>query len=123
MRIGILLPLAIAAIAAPGGARNLNQVPAATPAGKPVDCIQLDRIRETHIRNDSVIDFEMTGGTTYRNTFPRACPQLGFERRYLHRTTLDELCSTDTITVLYSHGEEGPTCQIGQFQPVKIALH
>ncbi|GGO99562.1 DUF6491 family protein [Stakelama pacifica] len=102
--------------------RAAANVPAATPVGKPVSCIQTSRIRDTDVRNDSVIDFEMNGGKVYRNRLPYACGQLGFEKRFLYQTQIGQLCSVDTITVLYaSPPGRGATCQLGEFQEVKLA--
>ena len=90
------------------------------PAGKPESCIPLHRIRETRVRSDSVIDFYTLGGKVYRNTLPHSCPSLGFEEKFLYKTSLSQLCSTDIITVLRSGGDlmPGASCGLGQFQPV-----
>ena len=120
----ILTALAIAAAAAPGGARDRSQVPEATPTGKPESCIRTIAIRQTYVRSDSVIDFDMGGGKIYRNTLPYACPQLGFEEKFLYKTSTGELCSVDTITVLLdSQLSQGATCGLGRFQPVKLVKH
>ena len=116
----VLFALAAAAAAAPVTAGDRG-VPAATPTGKPVDCVRLSDIRETRVRSDQVIDFEMSGRRTYRNTLPYACPRLGFEERFSYTLSTGELCSVDTITVLDSSGMRGPSCGLGQFQPVSIA--
>ncbi|QDZ08621.1 hypothetical protein FPZ24_15050 [Sphingomonas panacisoli] len=114
------LPFALAAfaIAAPAAARD---VPVATPVGEPVSCIQLNQLRETHVRSDQVIDFELTGKRIYRNTLDGACPSLGFEERFAYSVSNGQLCSTDLITVLQSTGGRGATCGLGKFQPVSIA--
>jgi len=119
MRILLVTIVALAA-AAPVAARD-QAAPAATPAGPPVDCIQLNQVRETHVRNDQVIDFEMSGKRTYRNTLDGACPSLGFEQRFSYSVSTGQLCSTDLITVLQSTGGRGATCGLGQFQPVTLA--
>src|SRR4051794_6429873 len=108
-------------VAAPAIAKDT--IPAATPVGKPVDCIQGDRwIRETRVRSDSVIDFYMSGKKVYRNTLPLDCPQLGFERRFLHTSRgTTQYCSLDTITVLVDPSlTHGATCGLGKFQEVKL---
>ena len=111
-----LIPLA----ASPAAAKP-REVPVATPAGKPESCINRSRIRETQVRSDSIIDFYMRGGQIYRNTLPNSCPSLGFEQRFAYTTTIDQLCSVDSITVLYtSPGMRGASCGLGQFQPVTI---
>jgi hypothetical protein len=117
----ILAALAITALAAPGGARDRSQIPEATPAGKPENCIRTISIRQTFVRSDSVIDFDMGGGKFYRNTLPYACSGLGFEEKFLYETSINQLCSVDTITVLHDGpGGRGPTCGLGTFQPVTL---
>ncbi len=116
-----LLALAATA-AAPGVARDRNAVPLATPIGNPVDCVPLQSIRETRVHGDSVIDFHLSGGKVYRNTLPNSCPSLGFEERFLYKTSLSQLCSVDIITVLQSPGlSRGASCGLGKFQPVQLA--
>lgn len=94
-------------------------VPAATPVGEPVSCVQTSRIRQTEIHGDGVIDFRMVDGRVFRNTLPQSCPGLGFEDRFGYRTSIGELCSVDTITVLRQN-IPGPTCGLGQFQQVEL---
>ena len=94
-------------------------VPPATPAGKAEDCIPLQSIRETRVRDDKTIDFYMRGGKVYRNVLPGTCPQLGFEERFAYQTSLSRLCSTDIITVLLMpNTTRGASCGLGKFQPV-----
>jgi hypothetical protein len=98
-----------------------TEVPGATPAGKPVSCLRLTSIRNTRIHSDQVMDFHVAGGKVYRNTLPHSCPGLGSEERYLHKSSTGEICSVDTITVLYSTGGmQGATCGLGKFQPVTL---
>ncbi len=98
-------------------------IPVATPAGKPVDCVRTIDIQQTRVRDDSTIDFYMRGGKVYRNRLSGgACPGLGFEERFLYKTSVGQLCSVDTITVLQGPGlTRGATCGLGQFEPVTIA--
>jgi hypothetical protein len=101
-----------------------DTIPAATPVGKPLDCIQGERwVKETRVRSDEVIDFYMYSNKVYRNTLPIACPQLGFEQRFLHTTRgPNQYCSLDTITVLTDPNlTHGATCGLGKFQEVKLA--
>ena len=118
----ILISAASLFLAAPTAMNRDRAIPEATPTGKPIDCLSLHQIRNTRIRSDQVIDFYVGGGKVYRNTLPMACPQLGFEERYLHKTSTGDVCSHDTITVLQSGGMiEGPSCGLGKFQPVTLA--
>jgi hypothetical protein len=117
-----LVATAALAIALTGAsARDRNAVPDATPDGKPISCVQTTNIRSTSVHGDSVIDFHMNGGKVYRNTLPMSCPSLGFEERFLYKTSTSQLCSVDIITVLQSPGlSQGASCGLGQFQPVKL---
>jgi hypothetical protein len=116
----MLFVLAVAAAAAPVAARE-GGVPVGTPNGAPVDCVNLGQVRETHVRSDRVIDFEMNNRTILRNTLSANCPQLGFEERFIYSVTNNQLCSVDTISVLDSSGQRGATCGLGKFQPVTLA--
>jgi hypothetical protein len=125
MRV-IALPLSLAAVMLlGGGAETDDTVPAATPDGPPRQCLQTTQIRETRVRSDQVIDFITNGGKVYRNTLDMPCPQLGFEKRFSHKSSLDQYCSTDTITVLMQAGglQPGATCGLSEFQPVKLVKH
>lgn len=122
------LALVISASLLAGGSaaiakREPKAIPEARETGKPVSCIPIIQIRESRVRNDQVIDFRMTGKKWYRNTLPSSCPSLGFEERFSYKTSLSQLCSTDIITVLQTHGGQltgGPSCGLGQFQPVEL---
>nr|WP_156518506.1 hypothetical protein [Sphingobium sp. EP60837] len=89
-------------------------------AGKPVDCVQINNIRQTDVRDDRTIDFILNGNKVYRNILPNSCPSLGFERRFMYKTSLSQLCSVDIITVLYSSPDlmRGASCGLGKFQPM-----
>ncbi len=122
MRRLFLLAAAVIAFT-PVEARDSGKVPEATADGKPEFCISLRRIRQSHVRNDSVIDFEMLGGKYYRATIKGGCPGLGFEERFGYSTSLDRLCASDIITVLYTSPiSSGARCAIGPFQPVTLTL-
>ncbi len=102
--------------------RDRNAVPEATEVGKPVSCIHLRSIQETRVRNDQVIDFRTSSKKWYRNTLPSSCPSLGFEERFLYKTSLSQLCSADIITVLYgSPLTRGASCGLGKFQPIELS--
>jgi hypothetical protein len=117
----LLALLALGALAAPALGRPLKpeQEARIQPAGKPVDCVQPNMIRETRVRDDSTIDFYMNSGAVYRNTLPYSCPQLGSEERFGYETSINELCSVDIIHVLYDTPPmRGASCGLGKFQPI-----
>ena len=117
-KLGIAVLLLVATAAT---ARDRNAVPEATAVGDAVGCVNLRNIQSTRVHGDSTIDFYMTGGKVYRNILPNSCPSLGFEERFLYKTSLSQLCSVDIITVLQSPGlSPGPSCGLGKFQPVKL---
>jgi hypothetical protein len=93
------------------------------PGAASQNCVQLNNIRDTRVRSDSVIDFYMRDGEIYRNTLPNSCPQLGFEESFGYKTSVNQLCSVDIITVLRRGGGgiPGVSCGLGQFQPVAKA--
>lgn len=101
--------------------RPLDEVPAASPIGKPVSCIRMSEVEDTRVRNDKVIDFMIGRNKAYRNVLPYECSSLGFEQRFMHKSINGEYCSVDTITVLYSPGlSHGATCGLGEFQLVEF---
>ena len=122
MRPSLALTLAITIIATPVLARDARHIPEAIPAGPALSCIPLSGIRTSHVRNDQIIDFAMSGGKTYRNTLPTACPGLGFQESFSYETSLSQLCSTDIVTVIYtSPPMRGASCGLGSFQPVTLS--
>jgi len=121
MKRPLLALLALSTLTVPAIARPLTpeQETKIQPAGKPVNCVQPSRIRETRVRDDSTIDFYMIGGQVYRNKLPQSCPQLGFEERFGYETSINQLCSVDIIHVLMtSPPMRGASCGLGQFQPI-----
>lgn len=115
-----LVPFVLLALLAAAPARD--RVPAATPAGEPVDCLPIPQIRETRVRDDRTIDFYTRGRQVYRVTLPQACPELGFQRAFSYQTSLSRLCSVDIITVFRQAPiSRGASCGLGRFQPVTLA--
>lgn len=118
-----LIPAALLIAATPGIASSpQNEPPAAEATGPAVNCIPLQSVRETKVRSDKVIDFIGSGGKVWRNELPYSCSGLNSSRRFLHKTSINQYCSVDTITVLYDPPMgRGATCGLGKFQPVKLA--
>ena len=104
----------------PRQAANQRALAEARPVGTAQDCVQINRIRTTRVRDAQTIDFEMIDGSVYRSRLPIACPGLRFEERFSYRTSLPRLCSVDTITVLQSDGSRGASCGLGAFQPIEL---
>ena len=117
--------IALAAVAIPAASSAEDEIPRwqqARSVSEPENCISLSQIRNTRVHDDRTIDFHTTGGRIYRNTLPRGCNGLGFEESFSYRTSLSRLCSTDIITVLRTGGGgiDGPSCGLGQFQPIEL---
>ena len=122
MRTPVLAALALAAVAAPGAARDRNAIPVATPDGPAKSCVPLTQLRESLVRSDRIIDFRVSGNHYYRVELPQACPGLNFERRFAYETSLSQLCAQDIITVLHDTPlTRGASCGLAPFQPVTIA--
>jgi hypothetical protein len=118
-----LILIATLALGGSASARD-RSVPVATPLGNAQSCIHINTIRESRVRSDKIIDFRASGNKWYRNELPHSCPSLGFEERFMYKTSLNQLCSVDIITVLHTSGgglDRGSSCGLGKFQPVSIA--
>lgn len=109
----LMAPFALAAEpAAPApAARKESKLPEGA-----LRCVSLHQIRGTRVVDAQTILFEMGGKKTLANRLPRKCPGLAFEKRFLYKTSLNQLCNTDVITVITSIGA-GATCGLGYFEP------
>jgi hypothetical protein len=96
-------------------------VPPAKVTGADQNCVLIQNIRETRVRDDKTIDFYMRGGKVFRNTLPNSCPQLGFERAFSYSTSISQLCNVDIITVFINSGgiRRGASCGLGKFTPIE----
>jgi len=80
-------------------------------------CVRMSDIRNTKVIDDQNILFELRRGKAYLNKLPNRCPRLAAENRFSYKVTVGQLCSVDTITVLFSPpGVSGPTCGLGNFE-------
>lgn len=127
-RFLLLAPLPLlAAACAPTGERPTDANPAAgapavTVVGEPQNCVNRSQIRQTVVRSDRVIDFEMNGGKVFRNTLDQNCPGLGLDRAITYETSIDQLCSVQIVYTLQNIGgrlQRGAGCSLGKFVPVK----
>ena len=124
-RISVAAALLLAACATQSGmtphqTSQQRALAEARPIGPPQDCVPLSRIRDSQVLDSRTIDFHLIGGSVFRSRLPHECPGLAFEERFAYRTSIDQLCSVDTITVLHTDGIPGPLCRLGPFQPVEF---
>lgn len=127
----LALPLAMAlAACAPADpaaeaartAAAIAAAPEATVTGPGQRCIPRSQIRQTVVRSDQVIDFEMNGGKVYRNTLRQSCPGLAFDRAITYETSIDQLCTQQIVYALQNIGgvpRRGAGCSLGEFVPVE----
>lgn len=86
-----------------------------------VPCINKTRIQNVDIVDNKNIVFQTGINDYYLNTLPYACNGLKLNDSFMFRTSLNELCTVDVITVLDDIGPEfqtGPSCGLGRFEPV-----
>jgi hypothetical protein len=127
--LALTLPLALAACApndpaaeAARTARAIAAAPAASVTGPGERCINRSQIRQSIVRSESVIDFEMTSGKVYRNTLRDRCPGLTFDRAITYETSIDQLCTQQIVYALQNIGgvpQRGAGCSLGEFVPVE----
>lgn len=96
--------------------------PAVTILGAGERCIMRDQVRQTIVRNDRVIDFEMHSGKVYRSTMPQRCPGLSFERAITYEISINQLCTNQIVYALQNIGgvpQRGAGCSLGEFVPIE----
>jgi hypothetical protein len=96
----------------------LDAAPAASVKGPAQNCILRSQVRNTVIRSDRVIDFEMVGGKVYRSTLPARCPGLEWDRAITYETSIDQLCTQQIVYALQTIGgtlQRGAGCSLGEF--------
>lgn len=84
-------------------------------------CLSLSTIDRTDVVSDRGILFYTRSGDIYLNKLPHRCPGLAFEKSFMYRTSVGQLCDLDIITVLDDIGfglTSGVSCGLGQFYPV-----
>ncbi len=86
-----------------------------------LNCIRVNRIRNTKVVDDLRILFYMRGKSDYLNILPRQCRGLSREGRFSYRVSANTLCQLDSIRLLYDGAmglEEGISCRLGFFHGV-----
>ncbi|PKP89271.1 MAG: hypothetical protein CVT75_13455 [Alphaproteobacteria bacterium HGW-Alphaproteobacteria-14] len=117
-----LFALACAPVERATDANPAAGAPAVKVVGEAQHCITRSQIRQTTVRNDRVIDFEMVGGKVYRSTMAQSCPGLGFERSITYETSINQLCTNQIVYALQNYAgvlQRGAGCTLGEFVPVE----
>ena len=86
-----------------------------------IPCVTLSRIQNIDIIDNQNVVFQTGNNQYYLNKLPYRCNGLRFNDGILYRTSLNELCSVDVISVLDSVGpgyQAGPSCGLGRFEPI-----
>lgn len=127
MRHPLFIPIATASILAmglAGAARarspeaEIGKALAGRVAGKPVDCLDLNRIRSSRIIDRTAILYETDNGTLYLNRPASGADQLRTGLTLVTDTHTPQLCSVDTVRLvdLPGHFESG-WVGLGKFVP------
>jgi len=101
----------------------MSPVRAAEPAVAAPEkfCLGLIQIDNINIMDNQNIVFKTKSGEYYLNHLPRACSRLSRNNAIMYRTSLNQLCSLDIITVLDNIGggfEQAGSCGLGKFKPI-----
>lgn len=78
-------------------------------------CVNVTKIRRTHVVDDRTVLFYMRGKKAYLNILPRACNGLAREQSFSYRTFSRRLCAVDSIQVLQQGTFQGTSCSLGAF--------
>lgn len=131
MRHPLFIPIAAASILATGLAgaaqatsraggpeAEIGKALAGRTAGKPVDCLDLNRIRSSRIIDRTAILYETDNGTLYLNRPASGADQLRTGLTLVTDTHTPQLCSVDTVRLvdLPGHFESG-WVGLGKFVP------
>lgn len=101
------------------GATSAPTPPADPKTTKGPQCLNLSQLDHSEVVDDKTILFHMKGGKIWRNDLPFGCPRLGYEKAFSHKTTINQICTVDIITVLNNYGgsglQEEASCGLGDF--------
>jgi len=104
-----------------GAESEAKQQPLDELAGEKQKCISLTRIDHTRVVDERTILFYMLGDDIYLNRLPHRCIGLRKGKTFMYKTSLNQLCNVDIITVLDDIGfgfSRGASCGLGSFQPI-----
>ena len=96
--------------------RSQDMLSSYEKTGETLECIPLNRVRDTDVLDDYAMLVEISGGVMYLNEFEGRCPGLSRERRYVHRSPAGRMCKGDYINVFSSVGSVSAGCVLGAFE-------
>jgi hypothetical protein len=106
--------LATAAAFASCGIATAAEDTAPVPTAKNQVCISMPFVDHTTVLSDSEVLFYMKDRKIWKNTLPKACPGLKFEKGFSQVLHGDTICSNmHMIRVLNT----GTPCNLGEFTP------
>lgn len=84
-------------------------------------CIDMGEVRNTRIRSNARIDFQMRDRRWLTNRLPESCRNLLYEGDFTYARPRRQICPGDEIVVTsraWSMGEaDGAICALGTFMP------
>ena len=98
--------------------------PAVQVMGEAKSCISASLVRNTKVRGNGVIDFELDDGKTYRNALAQGCAFLRKGDAITYDVRGGNLCSGEIVFRLDNIGGQpsrGAACSLGEFVPVEYA--
>ena len=84
-------------------------------------CVAINRIDQLKVVDRENVLFYMRGKEIYLNHLSHPCPGLSRHKTLMYRTSLNQLCDVDVITVLEDIGGgfmPGASCGLGAFRPI-----
>jgi len=123
--LALMLPFSVGVDAQENGDTGADEVagneqnPLDELVGEKESCVSLTRIDRTRVVDERTILFYMRGGDIYLNRLPHRCIGLRRGKTFMYKTSLNQLCNVDIITVLDDIGfgfSRGASCGLGSFQ-------
>lgn len=105
-----------AATLAQEGDEVLDKLSQYERTGESKACLPLRRIKDTKVIDDGTLLIEVSGGEMYLNELRGRCIGLKSEERFVHQSSLSQMCRGDIIRVLDSFGNERGGCGLGNFE-------
>jgi hypothetical protein len=115
MQVVFLFAIGISACAATGSLQESHD------GHEGVHCLSLSRIQNSEVLDNQHIVFRVNGGKSFLSTLPHKCPGLSRHDPYMYRTSLNQLCDLDIITVLRDSGiglMPEASCGLGRFYAI-----